>query len=100
MAARYDAALIEKPFDEELGNAEKTALIELVGGGGCIGVDIDGDGVESHAIGYAARWAHDGMDAWKKAVASILGDMELESDDGEYDIDGVRVYLGRGLPEA
>lgn len=98
----YDVALIEKPGNDGITRADIERLYGLISSEEAYPVEVSAHQVESVAFGFitpsAARSIDydygDGSDLGE-FVASVMDDMELESDDGAYEACGLSIYLTR-----
>ena len=94
----YDAVFIEKPGEDGLSLAECKELLSLTEDS-VYPLEIFAKQVESSAMGFisanAARKIDFDYTHLKTTIASILDDMMLETPDGVYEIQGLKVKISK-----
>ena len=99
----FDIVLKEKPVPKGLTKAEFTYMLGLLPEfTEAYPVEFDNTGSESSAMGFITDKAAEKLDYMTgqnspiaKYVGSILADTNLESENGEYEFEGLKIYLTR-----
>ena len=98
----YDVVLMEKEGDDGLNRAETAGLAEMVEEP-FLPIELLAKEHESAAQGFIAAhaaeklsWDYKGLEEF---AASIMDDMELETEDHIYQWNGLTIFLDRNLPE-
>ena len=99
----YDVVLKEKPVPRGLTKAEFTCMLNLLPEfTETYPVEFYNTGSESSAMGFITDKAAEKLDymtgqnhSIAKYIGSILADTNLESENGEYEFEGLKIYLTR-----
>ena len=95
----YDVFLIEKPLDEALTKEEIMDAMDSMNTTSYIPLEIEAIYHESSALGFLSSEAMDKLDgdtsSLKKFISSILDDMNLETDVGEYSFEELKIFMSR-----
>ena len=97
-----DVVLMEKPGADGLTSKEVLTLVKMLNGEECFPVEFDNPNGDSFAMGFisaeAAKKIDYNYEAHSKVaehISGILGDMNKESANHIYAIDGLKVYISR-----
>ena len=99
----YDIVLKEKPVPRGLTRSEFTCMLGLLPDfAEAYPVEFDNTGSESSAMGFIAVEAAEKLNYMTgqsspiaEYVGDILADTSLESENGEYEFQGLKIYLTR-----
>ncbi len=98
----YDIALIEKPGCEGLSKANMVDLYDSLNGTEAYPIEIGHVNGESSAMGLITPTAAEKLDyeydqssALASYLSLVLDDMDRESDDCEYEYQGLSIWLSR-----
>ena len=96
----YDAILIEKEETEGLTKTDILNIYDLLRQPEGFPVEIDGN--NSSAMGFITPYAaeiidfmYDESSEFGKFISSILADMDLETESGEYEFEGLKIFMYR-----
>ena len=102
MKTEFAAALIEKPIDEGLTRSEITDLYDMLAGTEAIPIEICNPNGNSAAMGFITVQDADNLDyrydqdsEIGQFIASILNDMNKESEDCCYKFGTMDIWLSR-----
>ncbi len=98
----FEVALIEKPGDEGLTKAEVVKLHNMLSMPEGFPMEIGDINGNSSAMGFITpkaaeelQYEYDQSSSLGQFISSILDDMDKESEDGTYEFETLRIYIGR-----
>lgn len=95
----FDAVFLEKPGVDGLTRSEALDLYDMLSENEAYPLEIENPRGESTAIGFITPSASEKLDydhsRMTHFVGEILGDVNLENENGVYDFQGLRIYLSR-----
>ena len=97
---KFDVILIEKPGTKGLKRSEVMDMFDSLNEDNAYPIEIPNSNGESSAMGFitasgAEKIDYDYDDGFNQFVGDILADMELESPDGTYEFEGLRIFITR-----
>lgn len=98
----FDAVMLEKPGTDGLTSKELLTIIKMLKGTECFPFEVDNANGSSTAIGFISAEAANKIDYnflptsnFARSISDILGDINKESRNHIYSINGLKVYIGR-----
>lgn len=95
----FDVAFLEKSCVDGLTRSEAMDLYDMLSENEAYPIEIENPYGESSAMGFITPSASEKMDYDHKGldqfVGKILGDINLENENGVYEFQGLRIYLSR-----
>ena len=105
MYQKFDVVLLEKPDLDGLTLTDTVSLYGMLNAEEAYPLEIGNTSAESTAIGYITPDAAETLEYdygqasdFGKFIDNILGDMNLETEDGAYHYRNISVWLGRNFP--